>query len=433
MNARTSSSIIPFWQRLVDIAKYPLQSGAITNVLLFTALRLADQLPLGWIGGTVVSLVLWAGILKYAAEVLVQTAHGRLDAPEYSMQVGESQAWDQIKLQLLLWLLLVLGVLGFGHLLGVPGMLLWGLFVVIAIPGATITLAMTNNIWAALNPASWLELMHAFGWPYFAVAVLCGLYQLGGVGAQALAEAIPMVPGIVTFLLAWFFTHFVMVASFHLMGYLVYQYADRIGHDIKRDEVPKKLQALRADPDQGLVDEAEALVKADRADEAALRLREHIATRGGTVLLHEHYRKLLASKQDTSELLRHAQGYVPVLLAQDNLKRCIEILHVSFALDPAFSADIADDTYRLAQRAAQIGQHPLALKVIAGFHKRWPKHKDIACNYLFAAKLMIEKLGQDDQALQLLTQLKTLRPNDPLMPEIDALLQFLDMPKKIVP
>lgn len=425
MNTPATPPIVPFWQRLGDISKYPLQSGAITNVLLFTVLRLADLLPLGWIGGTVVSLVLWAGILKYAAEVLVVTAHGRVDAPEYSMQVGESQAWDQIKLQILLWLMLVLGMLGFGLLLGVPGMLLWGLFVVVAIPGATITLAMTNNLWAALNPLSWVELMQAFGGPYFAVAALCGLYQLGGASAQSFAAAIPMVPGIVTFLLTWFVTHFVLVASFHLMGYLVYQYADRIGHEVKRDEAPKKLQALRADPDQGLVDEAELMIQEGRADEAATRLREHIATRGGTVLLHEHYRKLLKAKQDTPELLRHAQGYVQVLLAQDNLKRGIEILQESFALDPAFSADIADDTHRLAQRASQIGQHPLALKLIAGFHKRWPKHKDIARNYLFAAKLLTEKLHRDDQALQLLTQLKAFRPDDPLMPEIDAQLQFL--------
>jgi len=59
------------------------------------------------------------------------------------------------------------------------------LFVAIAIPGATITLAMTNNLWASLNPAGWIELMSAFGWPYFAVAAMCALYQLGGANAQA--------------------------------------------------------------------------------------------------------------------------------------------------------------------------------------------------------------------------------------------------------
>jgi tetratricopeptide (TPR) repeat protein len=424
MNTPAATAVVPFWHRLGEISKYPLQSGAITNVLLFTVLRIADLLPLG-IAGLIVSAVLWAGILKYAAEVLVQTAHGRLDAPEYSMQVGESQAWDQIKLQILLWLMMFVGMLAIGAVAGPGPAMLWLLFVAIAIPGATITLAMTNNLWAALNPAGWIELMSAFGWPYFVVAALCALYQVSGANAQAFAEAIPFVPHFVTHLFTWFITHYVLVATFHLMGYLVYQYADRIGHEVKRDEAPAKLRQRHQDPDQGLVDEAEALVQDGRADEAATRLAEHIVTRGGTVLVHEHYRKLLKATQDPAGLLKHGLGYAQVLLAQDNLKRALELMQECYALDPNFAPDIADDVHRLAQRASQTGLHPLALKLVSGFHKRWPKHKDIARNYLFAAKVMTDKLNREEQALQLLTQLKAFRPDDALMPEIDAQIQLL--------
>ena len=424
MNTPAATAVVPFWHRLGEISKYPLQSGAITNVLLFTVLRIADLLPLG-IAGLIVSAVLWAGILKYAAEVLVQTAHGRLDAPEYSMQVGESQAWDQIKLQILLWLMMFVGMLAIGAVAGPGPAMLWLLFVAVAIPGATITLAMTNNLWAALNPAGWIELMSAFGWPYFVVAALCALYQVSGANAQAFAEAIPFVPHFVTHLFTWFITHYVLVATFHLMGYLVYQYADRIGHEVKRDEAPAKLRQRHQDPDQGLVDEAEALVQDGRADEAATRLAEHIVTRGGTVLVHEHYRKLLKATQDQAGLLKHGLGYAQVLLAQDNLKRALELMQECYALDPNFAPDIADDVHRLAQRASQTGLHPLALKLVSGFHKRWPKHKDIARNYLFAAKVMTDKLNREEQALQLLTQLKAFRPDDALMPEIDAQIQLL--------
>lgn len=425
MNTPQPHVIVPFWQRLGDISRYPMQPGAITNVLLFTVLRLIDWVPLGFLPSTTLSLVLWAGILKYAAEVLVQTAHGRLTAPEYSMQVGESQAWDQIKLQILLWLMMFVGMLAIAALVHPLAGVAWLLFVAFAIPGATITLAMTNNLWESLNPTSWLELMRAFGWPYFAVALLCALYQVSGANALALANAIPFVPKFITFLLAWFITHYVLIATFHLMGYLVYQYADRIGHEVKRDSAPAHLRNRHADPDQPLVDDAEALVREGRADEAAERLRNHIATRGGTTLVHDHYRKLLKARQDNAALLQHGLGFVPVLLAQDNLKRAIEVMQECYALDPNFAPDIADDVHRLATRASQIGQHALALKFIAGFHKRWPKHKDIARNYLFAAKTLTDKLNREDQALTLLTQLKTLRPDDALMPEIDAQIQFL--------
>lgn len=414
--------VVPFWQRLGPISRYPLQSGALLHVLLFTALRLAD-LALGGIAGLIVSAFLWMGILKYAVEVLVQTAHGRLDAPEFNPSVSDSQAWDQVKLQILLWIMLVAGSFGFGVLLGGAAALAWAALVVLAIPGATITLAMTNNLWAALNPKSWIELMAAFGWPYFAVALLAGLYQLSAANAQSIA--LPYLPTIIGFLLSWFLTHYVLVSTFHLMGYLVLQYADRVGHEVKRNDVPAKLASRHADPDQPLIDATEAMVQDGRADEAAQAMRTHIATRGGTVPLHEHYRKLLKAKQDSAELLRHAQGYVQVLLAQDNVKRAFEILQEAFALDAEFRADIADDIHRLAQRASQLGLHPLALKLIAGFHQRWPKHPDIARNYLFAAKLLTDKLHREDQARALLTQLKALRPDDALMPEIDAQLALL--------
>ena len=328
MTSTAPVEVVPFWQRLGPISRYPLQSGALLHVLLFTALRLAD-LALGGIAGLIVSAFLWMGILKYAVEVLVQTAHGRLDAPEFNPSVSESQAWDQVKLQILLWIMLVAGSFGFGVLFGGVAAFAWAALGVLAIPGATITLAMTNNLWAALNPKSWIERLAAFGWPYFAVALLAGLYQLSAANAQSLA--LPYLPTIVAFLLSWFLTHYVLVSTFHLMGYLVLQYADRVGHEVKRDAAPERLRSLHADPDQSLLDAATAMVQDGRADEAVQIMREHIATRGGTVLLHEHYRKLLKAKQDAAELLRHAQGYVQVLLAQDNVTRPFDSMQEAFA------------------------------------------------------------------------------------------------------
>ena len=426
MNTASNPAVVPFWRRLGAISKYPLQSGAMLNVALFTGLRLFDLLPLGFIPSTIISMFLWMGILKYAVEVLVQTADGRLSAPEFNPSVSESQAWNQVKLQILLWIMLIGGAYLVGMFLGGIAALVWGAFVLIAMPGATITLAMTNNLWASLNPAGWIELMRAFGWPYFAVAGFCALYQLGGANAAGFASRIPFLPGFVTFLFAWFITHYVLIATFHLMGYLVYQYADRIGHEVRTDALPVKLRNVRDDPDQGLIDEAEAMVTDGRGEEAATLLRNHIVARGGTVVLHDFYRNLQKARQDNPALLHHATLYVPSLVAQNNDKRAIEVLGEAYALDANFSAEVADETLRLATRAAQLGQYQTGLKLIAGFHKRWPKHKDIARNYLFAAKLLTEKLNREDQARALLVQTRTAYPNDALIPEVDAYLGFLD-------
>ena len=57
MTSTAPVEVVPFWQRLGPISRYPLQSGALLHVLLFTALRLAD-LALGGIAGLIVSAFL---------------------------------------------------------------------------------------------------------------------------------------------------------------------------------------------------------------------------------------------------------------------------------------------------------------------------------------------------------------------------------------
>jgi hypothetical protein len=80
---------------------------------------------------------------------------------------------------------------------------------------------------------------------------------------------------------------------------------------------------------------------------------------------------------------------------------------------------------RLAQKAADMGQSEAALRFTSGFHKAFPKHKDIPRNYLLAAKLLAERFNQEAKATELLNGVKQLFPSHPMLPEIDAYLDFL--------
>ena len=86
----------------------------------------------------------------------------------------------------------------------------------------------------------------------------------------------------------------------------------------------------------------------------------------------------------------------------------------------------AEQISQLAQLAAKGGQPQVALRLLSGFHKRFPKSKEIPQNYLLVATLMHERMNQDEKARGLLMYLKANYPGDPLMPEIDARLEMIE-------
>ncbi len=422
-SSTSKKQIEPFWHRLGAISRYPLQSSALIQILFFTLLRLFNLIPFGLLMRVVIAGLIWIGIYRLAVEVLMATAKGKMRVPEFTMDVGDSEGFAQLRLQVLLIGMILVGGFFLSATLGIVVAIIWAVFVAIAIPGATIHLAMTGNLASSLNPKIWVEIITAIGLPYFGVALLCVMYQISGANLESFL--LPLMPKVLGTLLSWFITHYVLIVSFHLMGYMVYQYADRLGHEIEID--PREIARAnpQRDPDQDLLDQAQSLIQDGKPADAASMLHSHLQTRGGTVLVHDLYRKIMKAQNNLDGLAAHTKMVIPILLAQDNVKRALEIVRESYADNPDFILQAPDDIHRLAQRASVQGQHQLALKMLGGFHQRYPKHPDVAKNYLFAAKLLTDKFDREAQAKALLVQLKTNYPNDPMMPEVDQYLQFL--------
>jgi len=126
------------------------------------------------------------------------------------------------------------------------------------------------------------------------------------------------------------------------------------------------------------------------------------------------------------ELERNTRHYIAALLVHGKDHAAMDVAREAFARDPGFALDKPDDVTRLGAAAAAAGQSQLALSLLGGFHKRFRNHADIARNYLLAAKIMAERMNREMQARALLQQIKVVLPNDPLIPEVDAYLEFLD-------
>lgn len=404
----TSDPIVPFWNRLRAISLYALRGDALLTIALLAAARLLMLLP----GvGFVVSLAIWVGVYKYGFEVLRASANGRLDPPVGSMNVDEELGWSALRLQAGFVALNVVAYMFLGPVGGVAASVL----LAFGFPGAVMSLAIDENVWHALNPATWLSVMARLGWPYFVAVLLCFVINASMSNAQQLL--LPFMPFLVAIVVFYFLAHYAVITTFHLMGYLIYQYHQELGYTV---EAPVKLKSAAADPDQDLLDQCAGLVRDGKPEAATELLRDQLRSRGGSEGVHTQYRKLLRLANDRNELLRHGREYLSVLLAQDKDKQALALAGECFELDPAFAPAQPDEITRLAHKAAQLGQPQLAVRLLSGFHKRFPKSRDIPKNYLLVAKLLNERLGKDAEALALLQQLKKAYPDHELMPEIDA-------------
>jgi hypothetical protein len=407
-------AIVPFWQRLREITLYPTQTSALITICVLALARLVGLLPglVGWFLDLLVTVALY----RFAFEVLRATANGRMEPPEGMTEVDSSVGWMGIWLQVIFIVVGALLIIFLGWIgLALCVVMMFGY------PGAVMSLAIDQNLGHALNPSTWFQVMTRLGWPYFVAFGLILVIFISAGNAQAwLSSLLPLLFGLPIF---HFISGYALIATFHLMGYLIWQYHEELGYE---PEAQVRLERKSEDPDQFILDEVAQMVRDGETDMATDALRAHLRERGGTEQVHTQYRKLLRLKGDVAELLRHGKEYLPMLLAQDKEKAAVELYRELSELEPTFLPTDAEGNVRLAKRAHALGHAQVALRLINGFHKRHPRSADIPAMYLLAARLMSERLGKDAEAKALLMQIRNAYPNHELLPQVDALLALIE-------
>ncbi len=410
-SAQRNRAIEPFWQRLSQITTYPLQREALFTIVALAVMRLVVYVPvLGWL----LDLMVTIAILRYAGEVLYRTAHGKMDPPA-GYSADDQRGWTLFWVQLVLFVLAMFGAF-LGEALEAPvlGVVVVA-FVALATPGALISAAIDGDWLHALNPLLWLQVMLRLGIPYLLLAGLCLLIVISKANAQEFM--LPLMPGPIAVVVSGLIGNYALIATFHLMGYVVYQYHEVLDFAVDPHEAPL---VRPGDADGELLAQSEALAADGELAAAETILREHIRERGGSDALRARYRKLLRLRGDHLALLADGRDWINVLLARDDERRAVEIWRECRELDAGFWPSDPAMVHRLAQKAAALGMSELALKGTSGFHKAFPKHVDIARNYLLAARLLVDRFGRDSEALDLLRQLKQNYPQHPLAEEIAA-------------
>lgn len=412
--AKPQSATAPFWERLQQILAYPLHSEALLTISLLAGLRLLGYLPgVGWL----VNIVITAALLKYAADVLSSTANGNMEAPSgYSSP--DSLGWVILKVVVLLWLMLALAAIVL-IVIDAPA-LIWVVAIVIALgaPAALMSAAIDQDTFGAINPGMWWATLTRIGWPYVGAALLCLLLMYSEANAQTLL--VPILPGPLAIVGHYFISHYFTVVTFHLLGYLVYQYRDALGFELK----PIAVGTLPnpRDRDQSVLDDSEKLAADGNTEQAARALGEHLNERGGSDLMHQRYRKLLSLHGDRAALDKHARQYLNVLIAHEKWRPALDFWSECRGGNPQLWPSDPDQVLELIDKARELGKPELALKFANGFSKAYPKHTSVPTVHLRVAQALAGPLGKRDDAKRLLQATIAAYPRSKAVPELEAFL-----------
>ena len=258
-----STPIVPFWNRLREITRYPAHMSAMVTIIMLAFANLTIFLPFGWILNC-------SSRWRYIATHSNVCALPRTDTwtpPEISQSTDSSLGWKQIWLMVIFFVVAVFGVVLFGR-----KSVDVDVFLGICLPGATMTLAMDESLASALNPGKWISIFTRIGWPYLAVVGLCLVVLMSQNYAAGLAaKALPL---FVALIVVGIIANYALVVTFHLMGYLIYQYHDAVGFVPAAPQVARPL--AKPDPDQELLDEVGALVRDGKPESATDLLRGHL-------------------------------------------------------------------------------------------------------------------------------------------------------------
>jgi hypothetical protein len=410
-----SAAVQPYYERWPQILRYPMHMAALSTIVAIAVAHLISFVP---VLGILLDLVVWVAFLKYAFEVLRWSANGQEDPPEISFTVSDSVGQYAVLLLIVIEMAIAAITIAWGFIAGFSV----GLLLAFAMPAMVMILALEEGMGRALNPIAWLALMARLGKTYF---VLAGFF-IATIFVQSVVGALvsKVLPGLVALPVVFFVVNYLMVITFHLIGWVIHEHADALGYSghLQLQETP----AADASAEDKTIDAARRRAAEGDAPGAVKLLREELLASPNALALHEEYRHWLRESEDNAELLNHGMQYIPVLMAKDKDRRALEIVRECQALDSNFALSDADSITRLAHTAAEIGQAQLALGLISGFHKRFRNHPDIGRNYLLAAKLFAERMNKEMQARAMLQQIKVVLPNDPIIPEVEAYIAFLD-------
>jgi tetratricopeptide (TPR) repeat protein len=422
-----SRLVDPFWRRLHAFFAYPFSAHPLMLAALLAVTEVAAG-GSGEVGAGAMLIFVWAVRVKYSYEVLKTTARGDLRPPALTGELIFSDFFQVFK-QFLVGAVLVLA-----HLLaliqfGPVGMAALALFTAFFLPSMLILLVTTNRVLSAVNPFLFVPMALRIGWAYLLMCFFLLLLVLapGTLGYHVLHHA----PGILQPVLRSAAETYYSVIFYHLMGYVLLQYSERIGYRVEvsgfhpgnagGEAVPEL-----SSPEDRLVSHLAPLIQEGRLDDAIDRMES--AVRGGRVSaskIREPYYRLVKAVHRPEKLLPAGEAYIEQLLREGKAAKAVRVYRDCAAADKSFSVD-PEAMMALGAWLEESRRPEEALGVYNRLVKAHPRSERIPRAIFQAAKILHADLRHTRKARVLLSAALRKYPQDEIAPRARRFLERLE-------
>ena len=416
--------IEPFWNRMPRIFAYPLslQPLAFISLLAVITLFLSDT---GFIS-SILRGAMWLMILKYSFESLKATASGNLKPPPVNAQTI-SDDFVQVFKQFAIYVLIFIG---FTFISANAGLILGFLFVIVAfffVPSMIILLVTTGSLIHAINPAVFVGLTFRIGWAYFLMYFF--LFLLGTAPTFLAQYIIRFLPPEAHPMLFGFAQSFYTIISYHLMGYVILQYHDRIGYQVDfedfLDPTAESHEPRKLDPDAAILARVEPLIKEGKLDEAIAMIQSMTAeTPISGITLSERYYNLLKLRKRGAELQTHGVTHLDILTSANEKRKAIAVFTECRMADPGF-LPTAPALFQVVGWLNEIGKTKAAIAVFNTLAKSYPDNPLVPKAYFRMAQIFHDRLMNRDQAKKVLDLLLRKYPNHDITSQAESFLARL--------
>lgn len=393
--------VAPFWTRMHQFFLYPfsLQPLILMIVLSVAGAFFSGSGLINWI----LRGVIWLVLLKYSFEALKTTASGNLKAPAISRR-SISDDFQQVFKQFAIFIVISL-IVGFSFPVlgrGLSILLLYLLFFLT--PAMIILLVTTESLMHALNPMLFIRLAFRIGWGYVIMYLFLSL--LGSAPTVFGYYVIARLPAGLQMPIIIFAQAYYTIISYHLMGYVLLQYRDRIGYNVEfedfNDPSAEKANIESDDPEAAILNQVNTSIRNGDLDEAVSTIQALMSRDGIKGLpLAERYFQLLKMKGDEQAMVKHAVTYLGLLADKGSKKKGLEVYGVCREVDSEFLPG-PSVLFKIGMWLNDSGKAKEAIQTLQSVIKKYPDSPEVPDAYFRAAQIFNDRLMDPEKSKKIL-------------------------------
>jgi len=362
-------------------------------------------------------------LLKYAFEALKATASGNLKRPPINAETVTQDIHIVLKQYGIIIALVVAGLFIFakyGPLVLIP----FALFSLFFLPSMIILLVTSSSFFHAINPVVFIGLTFRIGWPYLLMAFFLMLLQFAPAAAgQYIME---LFPPAIQLPLVLFMGGFYVIISYHLMGYVILQYHERIGYQVDYEDFSDPSnevgETTTVDPDAPVLNAVNPLIQDGKLDEAIELVKRMTGAQGiQGINLSERYYNLLKMKKRTKEMVEHGAKHLDLVVAENDKGKALKVYTECLKVQPDFLPG-ADTLFKLGSWLNEAGKTKPALGLYNRLIKEYPQNPIIPKAYFRVALIFQDRLMNPEKARKMLGALKTKYPDHDIIPVVENYL-----------